>query len=106
MPAIHLTPNQIAVLVAIRNTEPEAYGNSILAEMNRNIKPNWITRLLPSLKILQRKSFGSLYIHLDRLEQAGLLTSEWSKETFPERGNLRRRYYHLTPTALDAIKQP
>ncbi len=38
---------------------------------------------------------GSLYPALYRLEEAGLIASEWADESAPRRGP-RRRVYHLT----------
>jgi DNA-binding PadR family transcriptional regulator len=37
------------------------------------------------------------------LERDGFLTSNWSEDTFPERGNRPRRYYHQTDKARTAL---
>lgn len=92
-----------AVLVAISHLR-EPYGNTILAQVNRKVRPNWLTRMFPSLEALQGMSVGRMYVCLDALERAGLVSSEWSSDTFAERGDRRRRYYNLTDLGRTAVR--
>lgn len=45
---------------------------------------------------------GTLYKALSRLEEFGLLTSQW--EDVEEGGRPRRRLYHLTPAGVNAAQ--
>ncbi len=94
------------VLDAIRATQPTAYAISILAYLNKDRKQGWLTRRFPVLEVIGRPCPGFLYPILSRLERRGVITSEWSTETFPERGNLRRRYYFTIRTPRPETHRP
>jgi PadR family transcriptional regulator, regulatory protein PadR len=47
---------------------------------------------------------GAIYAALDRLEDRGLVTSSIGEPT-PERGGRAKRYFHLTPRGLRALKE-
>jgi PadR family transcriptional regulator len=66
------------VYSAVRRLQPNAYGVTIMDAVNETLE--------------QDRSFGWLYVTLDKLEADGFLTSEWGEAT-PERGNRRKRYY-------------
>lgn len=98
-----MTARQRKVLHAVLATEPLAYGNSILAQANSDIRSNWLTRRWPILDELRGLSIGSLYFELFRCEREGLLRSEWGTDRPPERGFRRRRYYFLTEQGRAAL---
>lgn len=83
------------IKVAIAELD-EPYGNTILAHVNASLPQNWFTRRWPILNEIRGLGVGGLYPRLMRLENEGMITSEWSTERYPERGNRRRRYYRLT----------
>ncbi len=77
--------------------EPHAYFNAIFTALDDR-PPRWFGRHFPTLHmIFGGPSIGGLYARLDRLEARGLIRSELSKETFPERGDKPRRYYFVNP---------
>lgn len=80
------------VLQAIKELEPLAYGYTISKYLSEH-KPR-------TLSLWFHLSFGALYVSLERLKQAGLIRCEWSKETYPERGD-RRRLYWFTVTSTE-----
>ena len=47
---------------------------------------------------------GDVYTTLIRMENRGLVTSEWSEPT-PEPGGRRRRYYEITAAGIAAVKE-
>ncbi len=47
---------------------------------------------------------GSLYPILARLEGYGWVTSRWEELDEREAGRPRRRYYRLTPSGLEAVR--
>jgi hypothetical protein len=96
--------SRVRVFRAVAMAQPEAYGNVIQDIANADILENWFTLCWPILNLFRVVSAGSLYVHLDRLERDGLLRSEWSAETFPERGNRRRRYYFLTAAGVEKLE--
>src|SRR5258708_24741874 len=49
-------------------------------------------------------SRGSIYITLDRLETKGYLKSRLADPT-PERGGRAKRFYTLSPMAIEALKE-
>lgn len=99
MSALSLRERQ--VLAAIKEAQPLAYGNSIYAIISRDRRPNRLTAVLGM--IFFDPGPAMIYPPLVRLEKDGYVTSEWSQETFPERGNRRRRYYFLTEKGQSAI---
>jgi DNA-binding PadR family transcriptional regulator len=73
------------VMDAIRALGGRTYGVPLHFELGRG---HW-----------WKPSVGRMYTSLYKLERMGLLDSEWSQETYPERGNRRRRYYWLKERA-------
>jgi len=47
---------------------------------------------------------GTLYVTLDRMADAGMLTSR-EGESNPERGGNRRRYFKITAIGIDALNR-
>jgi|SRR6185437_2992972 len=47
---------------------------------------------------------GTLYVTLDRMVSAGMLTSR-EGESNPERGGNRRRYFKITADGIDALNR-
>lgn len=78
--------NDQVVLDAIAALGDAAYGVTILREVE--------TRRGRS------SSLGALYVALDRLEAAGLVTS-YEADPTPERGNRPKRYFKLTQAVED-----
>jgi PadR family transcriptional regulator, regulatory protein PadR len=47
---------------------------------------------------------GSVYVILNRLEEAGMVDSYWESENAENEGRPRRRYYRLNPDGLGAAR--
>lgn len=77
----HLGEFEEFVMLTVALLYGEAYGLSILDEMERRLDRN--------------VSIGSLQTVLRRLEKKGFLRSELGEVT-PERGGKRKRYFFLT----------
>lgn len=81
---------QIILLAVLRLQQQGAYGVSIrdeiIAHTQRNPTP------------------GAVYTTLERLEAKGLLRSETGEAT-AERGGRAKRYYHLTRSGLQSLRQ-
>jgi DNA-binding PadR family transcriptional regulator len=52
----------------------------------------------------RRLSVGSIYVPLDRMVEAGLLSSTVGEPT-PVRGGRRKRYYRMTAQGLAALRE-
>jgi PadR family transcriptional regulator PadR len=78
------------VLLAIMRVGEEAYGVPIRAEIEA------CTGRDPSP--------GALYTTLDRLEDKGFVTSRMGDPT-PQRGGRARRYFEVTPQAVEAVSR-
>ena len=52
----------------------------------------------------RRLSVGSVYVPLDRMLQAGLVSAEFGQPT-AVRGGRRKRYYWLTPNGVAALRE-
>jgi DNA-binding PadR family transcriptional regulator len=52
----------------------------------------------------RRLSVGSVYVPLDRMVEAGLLSGEFGQPT-AVRGGRRKRYYQVTPTGVAALRE-
>jgi PadR family transcriptional regulator, regulatory protein PadR len=80
---------ELIVLLAIIRLDDEAYGVPISREL---------------LDLAGREvALGSIYATLDRLEQKGLVESSLGEPT-PERGGRAKRYFHITPAGLQAVR--
>jgi PadR family transcriptional regulator PadR len=78
------------VLAAVLRLEDEAYGASIIREIQEETG-----RQVPS---------GSLSVTLDRLETKGLLRSKMGKPE-PNRGGRPKRFVSVTPKGFRAVKE-
>jgi DNA-binding PadR family transcriptional regulator len=80
---------ELMVLLTIVRLGDEAYGVPISREL---------------LNVSGREvALGSIYAALDRLEQKGLVESSLGDPT-PERGGRAKRYFHITPAGLGAVR--
>ncbi len=77
-----------AVLLAVVRLGQDAYGRTILRQVEDSIKRN--------------VSAGAVYTTLDRLEKRGLLRSKLAEGT-PVRGGRPRRYYTVTAEGIRAL---
>lgn len=76
-------------LLAIARLGPDAYGVPVLQELRRITK-----------KTISR---ASLYVALRRLEEKGLVGSRLG-EPEPIRGGRAKRYFHLRPAGVRAVR--
>jgi DNA-binding PadR family transcriptional regulator len=85
----YLGEMELMVLLAVLRLGDEAYGVPISKEL---------------LSLAGREvALGSIYAALDRLEEKGFVSSALGDPT-PERGGRAKRYFHVTPTGLRALK--
>ena len=85
-----LSKTEEMLLLAVYRLGENAYGTTVRAQ----------------IADLMRKpvSVGAIYIPLDRLSRKGLLTTYTSDPT-PERGGRSKRFYRLTATGLEALRE-
>jgi len=76
------------VLLAVARLDGEAYGMSILDELQDRTGAE--------------AAVGSVYAALDRLERSGYVTSEIGDPT-PERGGRAKRFFSLRPEGAEAL---
>jgi DNA-binding PadR family transcriptional regulator len=76
------------VLLAILRLEDNAYGVSIREEIARCTE--------------RQPSPGALYTTLDRLEERGLVTSEFGDPT-PQRGGRAKRFFKVSAEGVKAV---
>ena len=81
---------QEIVLLAILILDDQAYGLKIQKEISNRLKRDL--------------SRGALHTALTRLEEKGLLESEYGGAT-AERGGRRKRFYKLTSSGKASLKQ-
>ncbi|HSR50690.1 MAG TPA: PadR family transcriptional regulator [Acidobacteriota bacterium] len=79
------------VLLAILRLKDDAYGAGIAQELETQAN--------------RRVSRGALYSSLDRLEKKGFLRWEVAPAT-SERGGQPKRCFEVTPTGIEALKEP
>ena len=79
-----------AVLVAVLRLGPDAYGRTILHDLQKSLN--------------RAVSAGATYTTLDRLERRGLLRSKLADGTLVRGGRLRR-YYALTAPGIRALNE-
>ncbi len=84
--AKEITQNELKTLSAI--LDQDMYGLQIVKTIEES---------------KSKLSLGTLYNVLRRLEKKGLVESYWSEET-DERGGNRRRYYKITGSGKEAVK--
>ena len=99
-----MSPTSTLILEAIAQHTPLATGAAIYEHVNAYSEPTWAYTLWPWLDALMREtSLGGIYVRLDRLERDGLVIGTWGADRPTERGNRRRRYYHLTEAGRQAL---
>lgn len=90
MPRQHLTDFELMILLAILRIGEDAYGVPI----GREIEDTGGRLVL----------LGAIYTALDRLEENGLVTSNYGDPT-PERGGKAKRFFKITSKGLKAVKE-
>lgn len=78
------------ILLAVLRLSDEAYGVSIIDELER--------------RTAREVSQAATYIGLKRLRDKGLLTSRLADGS-PERGERARRYFTVTPHGLERLRE-
>ena len=78
------------VLLVILRLNDEAYGMSIMEELERRVGRD--------------VSRGAMYVTLDRMESKGLVASRVADPT-PERGGRGKRYVQVSATGLAALRK-
>ncbi|UCD24823.1 MAG: PadR family transcriptional regulator [Gemmatimonadota bacterium] len=78
------------ILLAILRLKDQAYGTSVLAELERRVQ--------------RTVSRGALFVTLDRLEEKGMLRSSLRDPT-PRRGGRPKRYLEVTPAGVAALQR-
>ena len=81
---------ELLVLLAILRAEGDAYGSTILQELDARSG--------------RSASRGALYVTLNRLESKGYVSSR-TGDPAPARGGRPRRYYTVRPTGLALLRQ-
>ncbi len=81
---------QELILMAVILLREQAHGNEIQRELESRLN--------------ERLSMGAIQTALKRMEDKGLLTSEWGEAT-PVRGGKRRKYYTATPYARKVLEE-
>jgi PadR family transcriptional regulator len=81
---------ELLVLLAILRADGDAYGSSIMKELQDR-----------SARSVSR---GALYVTLDRLEAKGYVASR-TGDPAPARGGRPRRYYTVRSTGLALLRQ-
>ena len=71
---------------------------AVLEALNAAGEPTWGVRIMQTSGLLS----GTVYQILERLEQGGLVTSEW--EPSSDRKGARRRLYQLTDLGREALE--
>jgi len=78
------------VLLAILQLKDDAYGTSVVAELEQRVQ--------------RSVSRGALFVTLDRLEEKGMLQSRLGDPT-PRRGGRPKRYLEVTPAGVTALQK-
>lgn len=86
---MHLGDFEEVVLLAILALGENAYGVPIRARLE---------------DAGRKTSVGALYVTFDRLETKGLIES-WEGESTPQRGGRAKKYFRVTGTGHDALRQ-
>ncbi|HEU0123271.1 MAG TPA: helix-turn-helix transcriptional regulator [Bryobacteraceae bacterium] len=89
MPRRQINDVELLILLALLRLGPDAYGVPIAREIESRAQ--------------REIALGTVYAVLDRLEAAGLVTSELGEAT-PERGGRARRYFYVTDVGLRAVR--
>jgi PadR family transcriptional regulator PadR len=86
----HLGDFEQIVLLAVLRLGEDAYGVPVRQEIEQ--------RTGRSLTV------GALYRTLDRLEEKGYVSS-WFSDPTPERGGRSKRYFHVEPLGMRALRR-
>lgn len=81
---------QELILMAVIVLQEKAYGNEIQRDLEQRLN--------------ERLSIGAIQTALKRMEEKGLLTSEWGEAT-QMRGGKRKRIYSATPHAQQVLRE-
>jgi PadR family transcriptional regulator PadR len=81
---------QELVLMAVIVLQADAFGNEIQRDLEVRLK--------------ERLSIGAIQTALKRMEEKGLLTSQWGEST-QKRGGKRKRIYAATPYGHQALQE-
>lgn len=90
MKGTNLGEFQEIVMLSILLLDDKAYGVTIQEEIDRRMKRS-ISR-------------GALHTALTRLEEKGLITSQYGEPT-AERGGRRKRYYQVSNKGMETLKE-
>ena len=80
---------ELLVMLAVIRLGDAAYGVPISREIERHTGRN--------------VAFGTVYATLERLQEKGLVSSKLG-EASPQRGGRARRYFRVTPTGLQTVR--
>jgi PadR family transcriptional regulator len=86
----YLAEFELIVLLAVMRLGEEAYGVPISREIE--------------LQSGREVALGSVYAALDRLEEKGLVESEFGEPT-PQRGGRAKRYFRVTKNGLREARE-
>ncbi len=89
-PKLYLGEFEQTVLLAILQLADEAYGTSIIEEIEA--------------RTARKVSRGALYVTLDRMEDKGLIASRFGEPT-ASRGGRAKRYVKVTRSGLGAVRE-
>jgi PadR family transcriptional regulator, regulatory protein PadR len=81
---------ELMVLLAVMRLSDQAYGVPIAEEIERQSSRD--------------VALGSIYAALERLEQKGLVSSEFGEPT-PQRGGRAKKYFRLTKSGVRAVRE-
>lgn len=85
-----LTKLEELVLLTVLRLDEKAYGKTIYEEILKATG--------------QKMSVGNVYFPLERLTQKGYL-SAYKGEPTKKRGGMSKRYYRITKTGIDILKE-
>ena len=89
MSVYRLGPFEEAVLLAILRLKDDAYGVSIVEDLEQRLR--------------RRVTVGAAYATLDRLEQNGLVAAQMGEPT-AKRGGRAKKYFRLTASGAKALE--
>ena len=89
-PKLYLGEFEQTVLLAILHLADEAYGTSIIEEIESRTG--------------RKVSRGALYVTLDRMEDKDLVASRFGEPT-ASRGGRAKRYVNVTKSGLGAVRE-
>jgi DNA-binding PadR family transcriptional regulator len=90
------THQQRAILQAVRELEPEAYGLAVIDRTAELLGKDPHCCSIWKMLLGGGISYGGVYLDLERLEDLSLVESWSDGIAHPERGGRPRRYFRLT----------